>query len=300
LARLASEQRREAERHGAAVLALGTEGYPTRLTPGLAGFLPPPILYVLGDPSLLGDDGMRIGVIGARACTPYGRGQAARFGEALARAGVTVVSGAARGIDQAAMAAAHEAEGRVVAVLGSPLDRLYPADAVGLLSGILESGGAILSEFAFGSGTRPGNFPRRNRVLAAVSDALLVVQAGRHSGTMSTCEHALALGREVCSLPGDVDCPVSAGTHRLIQDGCALVTTPDELLHQLRRTHPPEAFGQEDPLLVALAAGDAGTPQLAARLGEDEAVLRMRLVDLELRGLVRRLPGGDYHRCGSR
>ena len=150
------------------------------------------------------------------------------------------------------------------------------------------------------SGTRPGNFPRRNRVLAAASDALLVVQAGRHSGTMSTCAHALGLGRDVCALPGDVDSPVSAGTHRLIQDGAPLVTSPDEMLDLLRAAHPPEAFGREDPLLAALAERDRTPAELAEALGEDAATLRMRLVDLELRGLVRRSGGGAYHRCTKR
>jgi len=314
LALLAAEQLQAVEAHGATPLTLGDPAYPCRFAPGTVGFLPPPVLFVLGETALLGDSapvaaarsaetadsGLRIGVIGARACTPYGRAQAARFGEAFARGGVTVVSGAARGIDQVAMRAALDADGKVVAVLGSPLDRPYPPDALRLLAGILDAGGAVVSEFAFGSGTRPGNFPRRNRVLAAASDALLVVQAGRHSGTMSTCAHALGLGREVCALPGDVDCPVSAGTHRLIQDGAPLVTSPDEMLHVLRRSHPEEAFGREDPILTELATRDATPAELATALGEDAAALRLRLVDLELRGLLRRVEGGAYHRCSQR
>lgn len=297
---LSQEQRAAAKRFGAQAFAWGDANYPTRLHPPdiERSFVPAPIIFVVGDSTLLGDGGRTIGVIGARACTPYGREQAARFASGFADAGATVVSGAARGIDQAAMRAAVQARGKVVAVLGSAFDHLYPKDANALLTTVLEMGGAVISEFAFGTSTRPGNFPRRNRLLAAASDALLVVQASCRSGTMSTCGYALAYGREVFALPGEVDCPVSAGTHALIRDGCALALSPTEVLHEFERSLPPEALGRADPAWEALADGPLALPELARRLESSEPALAQKMVDLELRGLVRRHPGGLYHRSG--
>ncbi len=299
---LSKDQRAAAARFGAQAYAWGDADYPTRLHPPDVehSFIPAPIVYVVGDSTLLEKGGRTIGVIGARACTPYGREQAARFASGFADAGATVVSGAARGIDQAAMRAAVQARGKVIAVLGSAFDHLYPKDANTLLATVLEAGGAVVSEFAFGTSTRPGNFPRRNRLLAAASDALLVVQASCRSGTMSTCSYALDYGREVFALPGEVDCPVSAGTHALIRDGCALALSPAEVLHEFERSLPPEALGRADPAWEALAGGPLTSAELAQRLGSTEAALAQKMVDLELRGLVRRHPGGLYHRSGPK
>lgn len=297
---LGEVQREAAERHGATALGWGLPDYPARMV--AAGeaecFLPAPVLYRVGAAEALDPAECSIAVVGARACTPYGRRQARRFGTVFADAGWTVVSGAARGIDQAAMRGAVEAGGRVLAVLGSPLDRIYPQDANELLREILEAGGAVVSEFPFGSGTRPGNFPRRNRLLAAAGDALLVVQASVHSGTMSTCTHALELGREVYALPGDVDCPVSAGCHELIRNGCGLALSPMQVMDEFLQRSSPVERGLEDPLLVALREGPLRLESLAAACDSSTSAAQQRLVDLELRGLVSRGPGGTYRRSG--
>lgn len=297
---LSGEQKATAARFGAQAFAWGDSDYPIRLHPPDVehSFVAAPVVFVVGDTSLLGTGGRTIGVIGARACTPYGREQAARFGSGFADAGAIVVSGAARGIDQAAMRAAVRARGRVVAVLGSAFDHLYPKDANTLLAQILELGGAVVTEFAFGTSTRPGNFPRRNRLLAAASDALLVVQASCRSGTMSTCGFALDFGREVYAVPGELDCPVSAGTHALIRDGGILALSPSEVLHEIEGSLPPEALGRSDPAWEALAEGPLTLPELAVRIESSEEAVAQTLVDLELRGLVRRHPGGFYHRSG--
>lgn len=259
---------------------------------------PPPLLFVRGDPAVLSDDAWRIAVIGARACTPYGREQAARFGAGFAAAGVTVVSGAARGIDQCGMQGALAAGGRVVAVLGSGLDRPYPASALAVLEASTASGGAVVSEFPFGMEPRAGHFPRRNRILAGLAAATVVIQATRRSGSMNTVAWALSLGREVWALPGPVDSAASQGAHLLLRDGAQLAEGPLEVVHGLERRTSAEEMGKDSPLLERLGRRDASLAELALELGQSEELVLLELLELELRGRVMRQPSGLYHRCG--
>jgi DNA processing protein len=259
---------------------------------------PPPLLLVQGDPRALDGAELRIGVIGARACTPYGREQAARFGAGLAAHGATVVSGAARGIDSCAMDGAVGATGKVVAVLGCGLDRPYPPDAQPILRRMLEHGGAVVSEFPFGMPPQAGNFPRRNRILAALCHALVVVQATRRSGSMNTVAWALSLGREVYAVPGPVDCAASQGPHLLLRDGAALAEGPLDVLRGTDGRPTEEERGQEPRVLAELERQDAGLARLAEALGQPEDAVLLELVELEMRGRVVRGPGGLYHRCG--
>lgn len=259
---------------------------------------PPPLLFLLGSASALRDDALRVAVIGARACTPYGREQAARFGSGLACQGATVVSGAARGIDQCAMRAAVDAGGRVVAVLGCGLDRPYPPDAAPLLADLAASGGAVISEFPFGMSPQAGNFPRRNRILAALSRAVVVVQATRKSGSMNTVAWALAMGREVYALPGPVDCAASQGPHLLLRDGAALAEGPLDVLRGTQHLVSAEERGQEPRVLQLLEESDKSLAGLAELLGEAEDAVLLELVQLEMQGRVVRRPGGVYHRSG--
>lgn len=258
---------------------------------------PPPVIAVRGEPQALAGPEFRVAVVGARACTAYGREQARRFGAGLAAAGAVVVSGGARGVDQAAMRGALAAGGRVVAALGSGLDRPYPPDAAGLFDEIAAGGGAVMSEFPCGTPPRRGNFPRRNRLIAALADAVVVVEASERSGSMITAALGNELGRAICAVPGPVDAVVSRGPHALIRDGACLVRGPEEVLAELRPLLPEAA---EDPLLGALAAGDLSLDELAAWAGKPSDALQLELLDLELRGRVTRLPGGLYHRCGPR
>lgn len=292
---LADHQERALEVHHASLLHAEAERWPREMEELTH---PPPLLFVQGDPQVLNDGALRVGVVGARACTPYGREQAARFGAGLAAHGATVVSGAARGIDSCAMDGAVSAAGRVVAVLGCGLDRPYPPDAQPILQRLLAQGGAVVSEFPFGMAPQAGNFPRRNRILAALGRALVVVQATRRSGSMNTVAWALSLGREVYAVPGPVDCAASQGPHLLLRDGAALAEGPLDVLRDAAGRPCEEERGREPRVLTELARADASLARLAEALGEPEDSVLLELVELEMRGRVVRGPGGLYHRCG--
>ncbi len=277
---------------GAEALTRATSGYPERFHQ-LAH--PPALVALLGQREALEGPERRVALVGARACTPYGREHAARLGRECAAAGAVVVSGAARGIDQAGMRGALEAGGRVVAVIGSGLDRPYPPEAGPLLRAVTEAGGAVISEFPCGTAPVRGNFPRRNRLIAALSDAVVVVQATRRSGSMITAGFAGDLGREVFGVPGPLDSVVSHGPHDLIRDGGHLAGSAKEVLELL---DPAPLGAVEEPALEAIGPEGASLAELAIAVGEAEDLLQFRLVELELRGLVTRRPGGLYHRCG--
>lgn len=263
--------------------------------------LPPPVLAVRGDAACLRRGLLRVAVVGARACTGYGRAQSARLGGGLAAAGAVVVSGAARGIDQAAMAGALEARGAVVAVLGSGLSRPYPPQARPLLDRIVEAGGAVISEFPCAMPPLRENFPRRNRVMAALARGVVVVQATARSGSMTTVDCALEIGRDVFAVPGPVDCIVSRGPHKLLREGAILAESAADILEHYGLdgvAGPDGTAAGGSPILRALAAGDRTLDELARELGHPVEALLQSLMDLELQGRAVRLPGGIYHRCG--
>ncbi len=281
---------------GARPLCWGEDDYPAVLHQLR---YPPPVIAIQGEASLLGPGHLRLALIGARACTPYGRSQARRFGVGLAGAGAVVVSGAARGIDQAGMRGALEGGGRVIAVLGSGLDCPYPQDARPLLEEILSAGGAILSEFPCGTPPRRGNFPRRNRILAALSRGVIVIQATRRSGSMSTLRHALDLGRDGFALPGPVDSVASRGPHQMLREGARLVEGPMEVIETYEEPLP-DRKRRGPRVLRLLAEGDRSLGELAEDLGQSPERLGAELLELELQGRLTRLPGGLYHRVGPR
>ncbi len=292
---LGAAQAQALDRSGATLLQPAVSGWPVQLD---QLDHPPPLLFVQGDSAAVADAAHRVAVIGARACTPYGHEQATRFGSGFAAAGVTVVSGAARGVDQSAMHGAVQTGGRVVAVMGAGLDRIYPSSAEPLLRAIVAAGGAIVSEFPFGTPPQAGNFPRRNRVLAALCQAVVVVQATRRSGSMNTVGWALSLGREVWGVPGAVDCAASQGPHLLLREGASLAESPMDVLRVLEQRCTEDELGRESPALAALQARDQGLAELAEVTGRGEEIMLLELLDLEMRGLVIRLSSGLYHRCG--
>lgn len=297
--RLGAEQEARGRELGAVFLGPEDAAYPQAC---LDLEEPPPLLHLLGDPQALG--GMsagadpRVSIIGARGCTPYGRSQACRFAKHLAWRRATVVSGAARGIDLIALEAAAAEGGRTLAVLGSGLDHPYPAEAVPILEAAMEQGGAVLSEFPFGVGPRPGHFPRRNRLIAALGAATLVVQATRKSGTMNTVAWCLNLGREVYALPGPVDDHACSGTNQLLSEGALVALSPADMLADIQRRQMETAGGPGPELLASLATGDCTLEELVGRNLAGREEMRARLLELELQGLVVRLPDGRYHRTG--
>ena len=259
--------------------------------------------------------GARVAIVGARRPTPYGEAVAERLATDLVRAGVIVVSGLALGVDAAAHEGALLGEGTTVAVLGTGVDVVYPAANTGLAARIVAGGGALVSEFP--DGTRPlrANFPRRNWTMAALSEVVVVVEAGEGSGALITADAALALGRTVMAVPGSVFSPLSVGCHKLLRDGAGLAQNARDVLAELHGPTavlddplaPPERLGLEaapsggrDGLVAHLSDTLPVEPaHLARRLGLAFSDVVARLTRLELDGAVRRT-GAGYLRVHGR
>lgn len=204
----------------------------------LARIADPPVrLWLRGDPHAL--RGPCVALVGSRAASPYGLAVAERLAADLARAGVTVVSGLARGVDSAAhrgALAATGATGRTIAILGSGVDVIYPAEHEALADRIVNQGGAILSELPPGSPPRRGHFPRRNRLISGLSLAVVVIEASARSGSLQTARFALEQGREVLAVPGSIVGERFRGSHALLRDGAKLVESASDILEELRPT----------------------------------------------------------------
>jgi len=250
--------------------------------------------------------GPRVAIVGSRRPTPYGEAVAERLGADLAATGVVVVSGLARGIDAAAHRGALDSDGVTVAVLGTGVDIVYPAENAALAAEIIERGGALVSEFADGTPPRRGHFPKRNWTMAALSDLVVVVEAAEGSGALLTAEAALALGREVMAVPGSVFSPQSVGSHQLLRDGAGLVQNARDVLAVLGRgqevlddpLEPPHRLGllapsRRDGLLVHLSETLPLTAaELARKLELGFAETLARLTALELEGSAARRGDG--------
>jgi DNA processing protein len=277
------------------VVRRGAADYPTWL-----GRIhdPPGALWVRG--RLHAEEGTRaVAIVGARAATPLGLGFARVLAADLAAAGVTIVSGLARGIDTAAHLGALDAAGRTVAVLGSGIDRPYPHQNLALAEVIARTG-ALVSEFAPGTEPWKANFPRRNRTIAGWSRLVVVVEAAERSGALITARVALDEGRDVMAVPGHPSCPGAAGTNALLRDGAAVVRDARDVLAELGLDacpSPPARGAEEDPLAAALPRGvPVSLEELAGRVPHPVPELLARLSELELRGTVRRLAGGLFVR----
>ena len=295
------------------LLVLADPGYPQAL---LTLPDPPPVLFVRGDCECLNRPALA--VVGSRHATRGGAGHAHDFARALGAAGWIIVSGLAVGIDAAAHRGALETAAGTIAVVGSGLDKVYPAQHLALAQRIAENG-AIISEFALGYPPLRENFPRRNRLIAALSRGVLVVEAARHSGSLITARLAGEMGREVFAIPGSIDSPVTKGCHALIKQGAKLVESADDVLSELGAGPPkpgsaassaspsPVDAGQTDASADSI---DASMLQLIRSLGwdpisGDELVARSAMaageiasamLRLELAGRVERLDDGRYQR----
>ncbi len=254
---------------------------------------PPPGLFVRGDGELevLAHPG--VAVVGARACSGYGAGVARMLGRELAAAGLVVVSGLARGIDAEAHRGALEAAGRTVAVLGCGVDRDYPAAHRELAHRICESG-LVVSEYAPGVEPAPWRFPARNRIIAGLAAATVVVEARERSGSLITADLALEEGREVFAVPGEITSGLSRGSNALLRLGATPLTAVGDVLESLGIERAPTVRPDLSPaaarVLDALRDGAAAIDELVGRLELDAGVLAGALSELELAGLV---VGGD-------
>ena len=270
---------------GGPTLTLADEAYPAALRP-----LPcaPPVLFLEGDPSLL--DGPAVAMVGSRRCTDLGRRMAQRLSRSLVGAGAVVVSGMAWGIDTAAHLAAG---GRTIAVLGHGLRQERSGAAARTAQTILDSGGLLVSEFPPDSPATRYTFPQRNRVIAGLSQAVVVVEANRRSGALITARLALEIGREVLAVPGSPLSDASAGCLDLIAAGAPMATDGDELCRILGLVVPGPAPTPTDPLLARIGAG-ASFDQLMELYDGDATMLGRQLARLELTGAIQRLPGDRF------
>jgi DNA processing protein len=294
----AGKRRSQLRAAGIAVVFKGEADYPE----SLAG-LPdgPDLLFVRGTlPAAPG-----VAVVGSRRCTSYGRSLAERYGRAIASAGWPLVSGLARGIDGAAHRGTVGGGGVGVAVLGSGIDVMYPREHADLARQILDRGGAVVSESPPGTPPEAWRFPVRNRVIAGMAAALVVVEATVKGGALITVEAALRYGRQVFAVPGDVGRPSSEGCNLLIRDGAFPVTSPDDLVESLELVLGPAPGAScpspsavvdpgDRPLLALIAAGARTTDELLEELDEPVPAAVARIGRLELDGVITSDKAGFY------
>lgn len=288
-------------RLGGRALIPGDEEFPVALK---AVSDAPLVLYVRGDYRPV--DSLAVALVGTRQPTPYGRAAAERLASELCRAGVTVVSGLARGIDTVVHDAALRGRGRTIGVLGSGLNHLYPPENKGLM-GRMAASGAVFTEFPLNTPPDRSHFPRRNRLISGLSLAVVVVEADEASGALITARLAGEQGRDVFAVPGSVFSKMSRGPHRLLKQGAKLVEGVEDILEEIEvfrsLTRAPR------PRIAAPALGDAETrlwahltldpisvDDLSGRTGLPASAVSSALLGLELKGLVKNLPGGNFVR----
>ena len=283
---------------GIHVCSLSDMEYPDLLRKTYA---PPLYLFYRG---CLRSDSLCLAIVGSRHSTPYGRNVARTFGEKLSRAGVTVVSGAARGIDTSAHEGALEAGAPTSAVLGCGVDISYPAENARMLEKIIATGGCIISEYPPGTLPVAGHFPARNRIVAGMSVGVLVVEAALKSGALITADLALNENRDVYAIPGSVFSEASRGANRLIQQGARLVGSPEDLLEELGICVTAEDIPLEKSLgkmerkiLQSLDAQQAtSVDSLVMQLRLEASKLQVILLQLEMAGYVVKDPSMGYRR----
>ncbi|MCX6552725.1 MAG: DNA-processing protein DprA, partial [Acidobacteria bacterium] len=247
-----------------------------------------------------------VAIVGSRTATSHGIEMSFRLAEGLARAGVTIVSGLARGVDGAAHRGALRGGGPTIAVLGSGADVIYPPEHL-RLSQDIAGAGAVVSEFAPGTPPSGWHFPRRNRIISGLCQGVVVVEATDHSGSLITAKRALEQGRDVMAVPGGVLSGRNRGAHALLRDGARVVETADDVIEQLGldRRRPREGENEAnlkvaDPILRAMLAGEAyDLEALCDRTGLDAVRLLAKLAQLELAGWVQRIGGGRFVKAGA-
>lgn len=298
----AADEMARLEKLGAKVILYDDAAYPDKLRQIPQ---PPPVIYTYGRCELLGE--FSIGVVGSRAATSYGRRIAHKLGKDFGNAGVCVVSGLAVGIDAEAHAGCLDAGGPTIGVLGCGLDVVYPWKNCRLYEQI-RSRGLLVSEYILGTKPEGFRFPARNRIIAGLSQGVVVVEASKKSGSLITVQYALEEGREVFAVPGQIDSAKSAGAHWLVQQGATLIVSADDVLEYLSVASAP--MGDKVPVNTPLPELDLDAalllpiiepyPQtreaLLRRSGLTVQQLQGALLTLELNGLVELMPGDEVRR----
>lgn len=297
---------------GHALITLGDPRYPDSL---LHTADPPLMLYAVGPAKWLErcvplvDWQHSVAIVGSRNPTPQGADNAHQFAHHLADQGWCIVSGMALGIDAAAhegaLAASHQPL-PTVAVIGTGVDRVYPRQHKQLAHRLAQHG-LVISEFPLGTTPIASNFPKRNRIISGLTRGTLVVEAALASGSLITARTASEQGREVFAIPGSIHSPQAQGCHALIQQGAKLVTRAQDILDEFDGNHPASTAAaqanppstNEHPLLIAMGYDPVHLDLLMARTGWGTAEAQAQLLELELEGLVHRLPGGLFQRAGQ-
>src|SRR5882672_2389331 len=291
---------------GATVITGESPLYPRQLREIHA---PPIVLYVWGE--LTERDQHAIGVIGSRRTSHYGGECAKKLSYQLAYAGLTVISGLARGIDTAAHQGALAAKGRTIAVIGSGLTKLYPPENAALADKIRNGNGAVISEFSMEVEPDRQTFPMRNRIISGWSHGILVVEAGLNSGALITASQAIEQGRSVYAVPGHINAPSAMGSNRLIQQGAKLIMDASDILEDLEILLPeakpspetaarplPPLSDEERRVYESIHATETSIDDIAARSELPSAAVSSTLLQLELKRLVKQLPGKYFVKLG--
>jgi len=301
---------RRIEKSGVRVVCRDDAEYPKHLR---EIYDPPLVLYVKG--ALTERDGLAIAVVGSRRTTLYGQDMARKLAFQLSRVGVTVVSGLARGIDTAAHNGALQAKGRTVAVIGCGIDIVYPTENKKLADEIVEKGGAVVTEFPFGVQPDRQNFPMRNRIISGWSLGVVVVEANLKSGALITANQAGEQGRQVFAVPGRADSILSKGTNKLIKDGAKLTEDVEDILGEFEYLLPKMTMGSaeadaegggtkpalqlsetEEKVMAQIGNEEVAIDEIIRASGLTTACVSATLLALEMKRLVRQLPGKQYVR----
>ncbi len=306
----AEQELEKTDRAGVTIIAMGDPSYPENL---LQIPDPPVVIYLKG--GLKKEDQRAVAVVGSRNYNEYGEVMARRIGAGLAKFGITVVSGMARGIDSLSQAAALDGGGRTLAVLGSGVDVIYPAEEKDLYRRIIERG-AVLSEFPIGTGPAAENFPQRNRIISGLATALVVVQANNpRSGALITARFALDQGRIVYAVPGNAGSPWSKETNRLLKQGAVLAEDAEDIVLDLFPSLgiKPEQLGplfekaqkpgnltiEQERIYSLIPESEEGSVELdylirKSKVGASQT--QSFLTELELFGLIEKMPGGKWRK----
>ncbi|MBW2039114.1 MAG: DNA-protecting protein DprA [Deltaproteobacteria bacterium] len=295
---VAAEELKKAEGLGVSILTFRDQGYPRDL---LQIYDFPPLLYMRGE--LGEEDSLAVAIVGSRRGSPYGRAVTKRISKELSSAGVTVVSGMARGIDTFAHLGALEAGGRTIAVLGCGVDIIYPPENKRLFFDIIDHG-AVISEFPLSTPPEGKNFPKRNRIISGLSLGVVIVEATADSGSLITASHALEQGREVFAVPGNVGMTTSQGTNRLIKQGAKLVEGAGDILTEIfpqyrgkaRHEELPVLNDEEQVILQLLSHTPLHIDEISRQGQMEVQRVSTILLELELKGLISQLGGKMFVR----
>ncbi|MEG1751551.1 MAG: DNA-processing protein DprA [Clostridia bacterium] len=284
------------EMSGVQCITINSENYPKKL---LQLENPPMVLFCKGDISLLEKRG--IAIVGARMPTMYGRDVTAKFARGLAENGLVIVSGLADGVDKISHETALTANGKTIAVLGSGFNKIYPPNNINLAKKI-ENLGLLVSEYRPSMGSTLYNFPNRNRIIAGLSDGVLITEAGEKSGALHTKEFALDLGKDVFAVPGNITSPKSVGTNRIIKSAqCACVTEYLDILNEFGITakdvvkeNKKSVNGIQKIILDILSDGDLHFDEIKQRAKIDTPTLSTYLTTMQINGIIKKLPSNYY------